>query len=378
MKYTLSLQKIAYLLIILGVFIYISIAAKSIILPLVFAALFAFLLKPICCKIEKIVAARGIATLLSFFVILLPLVGVIMLFSMQFADVYSDLPAIGRKLEEGVNNAFLWVNQRIGFTNASSKEWMSENASQLMSAPMFFIGQSISSSTAFVANFLLFLLYTFFLLLYRSSIKQFVLLQFSEERRDKMEMVIIKIQTVIQKYLSGMGLVMAILGVMNSIGLLLIGVDYALFWGFLAAFLAIIPYAGTFIGGFLPFVYSLATTDTFIQPAMVVVLFGVVQTLEGNIITPKIVGSSVKINPLAAILALVTGGFLWGIAGLVIALPAIAVLRVMMSQIDFLKPLSILLSNDIYGNPEIFEERFDKEQFRVWHFFKKRKNTPPL
>ncbi|MEM1124742.1 MAG: AI-2E family transporter, partial [Bacteroidota bacterium] len=156
-------------------------------------------------------------------------------------------------------------------------------------------------------------------------------------------------------------------------GLLLIGIKYAFFWGFLAAFLAIVPYIGTFIGGFLPFAYAMATSDSYVQPALVVLLFGTVQVLEGNIITPKVVGSSVKINPLAAILALVTGGFIWGIGGLILAIPIIAILRVVMAEIDFLKPLSALLSSDIYENEEIFEEKFDKEQFRIWHFFRKRK-----
>ena len=296
---------------------------------------------------------------------------------MQFADVFSDLPAIGNKLKEGANTAFLWINKKMGLSNATSKDWINENASTIMEAPLSFVGQSISSSTALLTSTLLCFLYTFFLLLYRSSIKQFVLIQFTEEKRTKAEDVLKKIQTVIQKYLSGIAIVMVVLGVMNSFGLFFIGIDYPLFWGFLAAFLAIIPYVGTFIGGFLPFAYSLATADSLLQPTLVIVLFTFVQALEGNIITPKIVGSSVKINPLAAIIALVTGGFIWGVAGLILALPLIAVLRIIMAQIDFLKPLSVLLSNNFYGNSEVFEEKFDKERFRVRSFFK-RKNSVPI
>jgi len=328
MKYTLSLEKIAYALFIIAVVLYASILSKSILLPFVFAGLFAFLLKPICDRIETILPWRGTAVFLSFVVVLIPLFGLFALFSFQFIDVFQDLPAIGDKLEEGFNNVFLWVNEQIGFTNNTSEDWIKKNSSKLMEAPIGFIGQSISSSTAFLTSLLLCFLYTFFLLLYRSSIKKFVLIQFSEERRVRIEQVLERIQKVIQKYLSGMGIVMLVLAILNSVGLYLIGVEYALLWGFLAAFLAIIPYVGTFLGGLLPFVYAFATSGSYVQPALVVALFGTVQALEGNIITPKIVGSSVKINPLAAIVALVVGGFIWGVAGLILALPIIAVLRI--------------------------------------------------
>lgn len=378
MKYTLSLEKIAYTLFILGVALYLSVLAKSILLPFVFAGLFAFLLKPICDRIETVLPWRGTAAFLSFIVVLVPLFGLLILFSFQFIDVFQDLPAIGNKLEEGFNKAFLWVNEQIGFTNNTSEDWIQKNSSKLMEGPISFIGQSISSSTAFLTNLLLCLLYTFFLLLYRSSIKKFLLIQFGEKQRKQIERVLEKIQRVIQQYLSGMGIVMLVLGILNSLGLYFIGVEYAFLWGFLAAFLAIIPYVGTFLGGFLPFIYAFATSGNYLQPTLVILLFGTVQALEGNIITPKIVGSSVKINPLAAIMALVVGGFIWGVAGLILALPTIAVLRIVMSQIDFLKPLSVLLSDDIYGNSEVFEEQFDKEKFRFWNFFKRKKSARPL
>lgn len=375
MKYTLSLQKIAYLLIIIALLLYFSIFAKSILVPFVFATLFAFLLKPICTFIERVIPSRILATIISFFSVLLPLVAVIYLFSMQFAEICTDLPTIGQRLEEGLNTAFDWVNKKMGSTDYSSRAWINENATKLMGAPVAFLGKGISSSTTFIANVLLFLLYTFLLLLYRSAIKEFVLIQVGEVKRAEMEEILKKIQQVVQQYLSGMGTVMLILGTLNSLGLYFIGIKYPMFWGFLAAILAIIPYIGTFIGGFLPFIFALATTDSLVQPGLVALLFLTVQTLEGNIITPKIVGSSVKINPLAAILFIVFGGFMWGISGLILSLPIAAILGIIIAQIDFLKPLSVLLSDNIYGNSEIFEDNFDKDRFRLWHFLKKKKQV---
>ena len=157
---------------------------------------------------------------------------------------------------------------------------------------------------------------------------------------------------------------------MNSLALYLIGIKYAWFWGLLAAFLAIIPYVGTFIGGLLPFVYAIASTGTWWQPAAVAALFLVIQFIEGNFITPKVVGESVKINPFFAIISLIVGGMLWGIAGIVLALPGMAILRIILKQIPIFMPISALLSSELYKDADLFEEKFDSEKYRIASFFK--------
>ncbi|MEM1122800.1 MAG: AI-2E family transporter [Bacteroidota bacterium] len=375
MKDTFSVQKLASLLIIVCILVYFLVIAKNVLMPFLFAGLFAFLLKPLCSKIEQFIPLPGVAVGLSIMALIVPIILVMALFSVQIATVFEDLPAIGNRLETGMNEAFQWINRQIGLGGISSRDWMEDNASKMMDGPLSLIGKSLSFSSIFAANFFLFFLYTFFLLLYRSSIKQFLLIQVSETERPKREALFVKIQGVVQKYLSGMGIVMLVLGGLNSLGLYLIGLQYALLWGFLAAFLAIIPYIGTLVGGLLPFLYAMATSDSLTQPILVILLFGIIQGLEGNIITPKIVGSSVKINPLAAIISLIIGAALWGVAGIILALPSIAVLRIVMGEIDVLKPFSVLLSSDIYEKEKVFENKFDKERFRFKNFFKRKETV---
>lgn len=367
----LDIQKLAYTLIIIVLITYIAIVASNIILPLLFSILFALVLHPICHRIERYISNRVIAILITFCLVLIPLTGILLFFSYQFIDVFENISSLNEKMEEGFQTIFKWVNEKISFININSEKWLKENGSKFLETPIAFIGQSISSSSSFVGNSALCLLYSFFLLLYRQSFKNFFLFQVSKSERDNTKELLNRIQNVVQEYLSGVAIVMLILGVINSTGLYFIGISYAFFWGFLAAFLAIIPYAGTFIGGLLPFVFSIATTDGFLQPALVVALFGIVQALEGNIITPKIVGSSVSINPLAAILSLVIGGTIWGVSGMILAIPLIAILRIFMGQLDYFKPFSFLLSDEIYENDEIFEENFNREKFRLRNFFKK-------
>ncbi len=159
---------------------------------------------------------------------------------------------------------------------------------------------------------------------------------------------------------------------MSSAGLAIIGIRHALFWGFLAATLAIIPYVGTFLGGLLPFLYALATASHSWQPVAVVILFGTVQALEGNLITPNVVGSTVKVNPLAAIVALLVGAKIWGIAGMVLSLPATALLKEYLKQFDTWKPVGFLLSDEIAEDHDTIKKRWDNERFRLRNFFKRK------
>jgi len=372
-KFTFSIQKLAYLLIVICLITYILVLGKSILTPLVFAIVFALMLKPVSGKIESVVNNRPFAIFITFIVTLIPFIIIISFISFQLMDVVQNIDSISLNIESGFNNLVHSIGKEFGFTKVQSESFVNKLSSKLIQTPVGYIGTTLSVSSNFLINFLLTFIYTFLLLLYRSSLKKFYIIQFGNNIKDGAENVLGKIQIVLQKYLYGLLTVILILGVLNSIGLTIIGIDYAIFWGFLAAFLAVIPYIGTALGGLLPFLYAFTTTDNCWQPIFVIVLFTIVQFIEGNLITPKVVGSSIKINPLAAILALLVGGTIWGVGGLILALPFIAIVRIIFSQIDFLKPVGLLLSDEIFDKEEVFEEKFDKEKFRIFNFFKKQK-----
>lgn len=367
----ISLQRITNALIALVILVYFLIIAKALLIPLAFGLLFALVLLPVCDFFERFIPNRIIAIILTFITVLLPLLGILFFFGYEFVRLVRGIPSIEIQLKEGINNIIDWTQENLNLGVEDLTQWIQQNLTTLIDAPLSFITNSLSSSTTLIAGLVLSALYTFFMLWYRTSFRNFFIYQFGPSTRDEADTLLSDIQRVMQEYLSGLGLVMLILGVLNSTGLWLIGIKYAPFWGFLAAFLAIIPYIGTTLGGILPFLYALATTGTFWQPAAVVLLYFSVQQLEGNVITPKVVGSSVQINPLAAIIALIIGGLIWGIAGLILAIPAIAALRVVLSHIDHFKPLSELLGEHLYSNPGIFEEKYDNDRYRIINFFRK-------
>ena len=183
----------------------------------------------------------------------------------------------------------------------------------------------------------------FLLLIYRDKIKLFFL---SMIPNDNDELVWKKdIENVTQGYITGLMLVILIVAALNTMGLLFLGIKHAIFFGILSGVLTIIPYVGIFIGALLPFLMALITKDSIWYAVGVVIVFTVVQFLEGNFITPRITGSKVSINALAAIIALLLGGKILGIAGMILAVPAIGVLKIAVAYSTRLKPFVILLGD---------------------------------
>src|SRR5690606_25069081 len=194
--------------------------------------------------------------------------------------------------------------------------------------------------------------------------RDFVLIQYPRDKRDEYEAILTQSARLIQRYLAGMVTVIIILAVLNCVGLLLIGVEHAIFWGVMAACLVIIPYIGTTLGGLFPFLYSLATSEHSWQPFAVVVMYVVIQQLEGNFITPKIVGSSVRINPFVALIGIVIMGSLMGLGGIFLAIPILAIFKLFAEQIDVLKPVALLMDKDIMKKRSLFMSKYDRDDYR--------------
>ena len=364
-----SIQRLTHLTIFLSLITYILHIGIDILQPLAFAGLFMLISLPVVHFYEKKLSAIP-SIILSFVTIVVPILSIFILLSQYFMNVVEDLPSISESISKGVEQLFSIVSKKVGVSKTELKTQVGDNAEALISGPADMIKSSISFSTSLFANTFLTFIYTFLLLLYRHSIKQFLMSQFTEGTKEMGRKLFSEIRNVTQDYLYGMGIVMAILGTLNSLGLVLIGIEYAFFWGFLAALLAVIPYVGTLVGGMLPFLYALASTGTMWQPLAVIFLFMLVQTIEGNLITPKIVGSSVELNPLAAILSLVFGNALWGVGGMILAIPFMAITRVIFTHIEPLRPISLLLSSKLYDKEEVFSEKYDKKRFRLVNLFK--------
>jgi len=364
-----TLQRFAYFLIITVITVYVMVIGKFIIVPIVFAALLSIMVQPISNFLQRYIRWKVPAILLTFLAVLIPVSGIIMFFSYQLGDVIQNMPAITGNLKHTTDLVFAWLEDQFGITRAQSWDWLRSNFSRILDSPLQFFKGGLSSGTTFLLNFFMVLIFMFFFLLYRGAIKNFILLQFKPGNREQGREILFQIQYVVRHYLYGLLMVILILAILNSIGLLIIGVGYAVFWASLAAFLSIIPYIGTTLGGLLPFMYSFATASNWWQPLAVVALYFSVQQLEGNLITPYVVGSNVKINPFIAIISLLIGGVIWGLAGIVLGIPIAAIVKLIFDHVDALKPVGALMSRDLHEKEDVFLKEWDDERHRITGFF---------
>lgn len=355
-----DIQKFAYGLIVIICLGWLLHAGASLIIPFVFAITFAVLLYPIEKKIAKHIKWKSISIVGSFLILLIPLLIITTLFYFQLISIAESLPSINESMQQGLNKLLANINQLIPFANLNAESLLGGGGkSNDLEKPLKFIGQGLISTTGFISALGLSTIYTFFLLYYKNSIKNFIIFQFEKSARPDIRETLAEIKETIQAYIRGLGLVIILLSVLNSIGLSLIGIENAIFWGVLAGSLAIIPFIGTLLGGMLPFLYALSSADATWQPIAVVIYYVIIQQIEGNFITPKIVGGKVDINPLFAIIALVFFGNFWGLSGIVLALPIISVLKIVLSNFDSTLPYATLMSSDITNKKGVFKRIAD-------------------
>lgn len=340
-------QRYVYILLALILSVYILIQARTILVPMVFAILLMITLLPLHKAWLPVVHYKILSVILTLLTILIPFGLVIYYFSLQIGEVSQSLPSIGDNIEAGINEILAWLAEKKIVRTTDVKQWFQDNFSTFILKPLDILQVGLAESTKTLTSLILTLMYVIFLLYYEKGLKRWAMMLVPELHQSEWRDILKEIQRLVQKYLVGMLMVVAVLAILNSIGLLVIGIEYAFFWGFLAGFLALIPYIGTFLGGILPFLFAIASTGTWYEPALVFGLFVLVQFLEGNFITPNIVGNQVSINPLAAILAIIVGATIWGLAGVVLAIPMAAIIRVSCSRIPALQPIAYLMGTEI-------------------------------
>ena len=322
------------------------IIGKPVFVPLVYAIILFLLLLPVHQRCLSWTKNRFAAVILTLISLLVPISAIVLFFSLQIAEVLQKLPSIGERLEDGFEKVISWIGENKLLQNVDFSSWAQENLTTLIEQPINWVTIGISESTATVSTFVVTVIYVLFFLLYQNGIRQGVLM-LSESSETDWQGILSEIRKMIEKYLGGMIKVMGILAVLNSVGLWAIGVGYPVFWGVLASVLALIPYLGTLLGGAFPLLYSIAVSDTWWQPLLVFILFGTIQFIEGNFITPKVVGDKVSLNPLIAIFSLFIGASIWGLSGVVLAIPMAAIFRIISSHFDTMKPIAFFMGPDI-------------------------------
>ena len=263
-----------------------------------------------------------------------------------------EIPEVTERLKTLANNTITYVENTLGITQEQQSDFVEQGVNNLIDQSGRYLNNILSATTNAFTLATLIPIYMFFMLYYREMYQRFLRMIFERRKGSNVDAVTLRVQQVTQNYLIGLLSVMGILAVLNTTGLLLIGLENAIFFGVFAALVAIIPYIGTILGGLLPTLYAFLFTDSLVTPLLVIAVFAVVQFLEGNVISPRIVGSKVAINPFVAMIALIIGGQIWGISGMILFVPLVGILRVVFDQREDLKPYGYLLGNKVETDPD--------------------------
>ena len=357
----IKLSTLTYLLVSLTLMGYLMVIGRGILIPLTAGVFFAMILYPLCRWLEGLVKSRIVAILLSELLVFGAFLGLFYFFSQQVSVFFGELDRLLEVIPNLIDAVVHWVAVTFNLDAETAKSWTTTISGQAFDQ----LAGSFNVPSILLTTIGLLPIYSFLLLLYRSAFRQFLLIQVSGDKREKVTQLIRQVLSIAQGYIYGLGIVILILAILNSTGLWLIGIPYPLLWGFLAAFLAIIPYIGTFLGGLLPFLYALINLSTVWQPVMVVVLYVAVQQLEGNLITPRVIGSQVKLNPLAAIIALFVFGAIWGLIGLIVALPVMGMIRLFMTYIPSMRPVAHLLGSNIGHEDDQLIDQYNDESYQI-------------
>jgi len=353
----LSFQKMFFVIATVFALFAVMVLARPILIPLSVAFLMSFILFPLAKKFESWRMNRILAAFLSIITVILLIGGVIFFFSTQIIELSKEFSHFKDRIILAFADITLYINNNANFVQNLEKnelfnrikDWLNESTGSL-------VRKTFNSTTTFLTGLLATIIFTFLILIYRDGLTKAFIAFSPEDKRERVVKMFKSVQQVGQKYLFGMILLIGIIGLANSIGLWIIGIDNPFLFGFLGASLSIIPYIGTALGAIIPAIYAFVSFDSSWMAVAVVILFWGVQVISDNFLTPKIVGGSLKINALTALLSLIIGAVVWGVAGMILFLPFAAMLKVVCEEYEELKPIALLIGtynykeNDDNGN----------------------------
>lgn len=332
--------RVCAMMIIVTLAVYWLIVLQSFLVPLLVSVLLSILVSPITLQLEDRGMRRIPAILLTLTLFLGLIAGVLYVSFLQISDMVYMWPTFYEKANIMFQQFEVWVSQTFGFQTTTQIDDLESMSANLLKNTG---SSALLTTTAILADIALIPLYMFFMLYYHTFFCNFLYNLLGEKEKKRVNRILFRIYDVIHNYLAGLFTVMVIVGTLNTITLLLFGIQYAVFFGFFAALLLLIPYVGVIIGSSLPIMMALVTKDSAMYAVGVGAVFLFIQFLEGNFITPYIVGSKISINPLMAIIALLLGGMMWGIPGMILALPSVAILKVIFDHSERLKALGYVL-----------------------------------
>jgi predicted PurR-regulated permease PerM len=327
----------------LVLFVYSLSILSGILIPFSFALIIAILLNPLVNTFQGKGVGKIFAIIFSMLISLLVFGGIMYFISSQVVGFSENFPILKEKFYSLLKQLEVWVHTSFGITIDKQVELINE----ALNSSKGLVGQTLG--TALTTLMLVFILpvYIFLLLFYKTLILNFLYESFAEKNSTQVADILKQTKSAIQSYMIGLLIEALIVAAMNSTALLLLGVKYAILIGVIGALLNMLPYIGGIIAIALPVLMATVTKNGYSTQLGIIIAYIIIQFIDNNFLVPKIVSSKVQINALVSILIVLLGGALWGVAGMFLSIPFVAILKIICDRVEGMKPLGKLLGDEI-------------------------------
>lgn len=345
--------KVSLVFIGLFAFVYMLFIAQTIIVPIIYSTIMAILLIPIVNLFVRKGMNRALAIAITIILVISITILLIALLSSQMIQFGDSFPKLIENFHHLLNQSIAWTSENFNVSPHKINAWIAEKKVEVLSESSSFIGKTLINTGNVLVVLVLIPVYIFMILFYQPLLIEFVHKLFRSSNQKEINDILSATKKIIQSYLVGLILEAIIVAILNSVSLLILGIEYAILLGVIGAILNVIPYLGGIISVALSMMIALATKS----PTYAFLVFGsyiLIQLIDNNYIMPKIVASKVKINALVSIVVVLTGGALWGIPGMFLSIPLTAIIKVVFDHIEPLKPWGFLLGDTM---PPIIEIR---------------------
>jgi predicted PurR-regulated permease PerM len=331
------------ILIGLYLFFYLLFLLKDILVPLAFAGLIAILLNPLYNRFREWKIPRITAIILSMLVAAVIFAGVCYFLSSQIRQFGEMVPTLRERSQTLLMELQQWLAGGLGISTQQQLDMVHK----ITDHGQQYIGHTLGSIFGVLGIVVLLPVYTFLLLLYKTQLVHFIYECFGNRHQQHVAGVLRSTKSAIQSYIAGLMIESCIIAVLNSIALLVLGVKYAILLGIIGAILNLIPYVGGFVAIVLPVMIATVTNDGFTTPLLIIVAYVVIQFIDNHLIVPRVVASKVSINALFSIVIVLLGGAIWGLSGMFLSIPFVAILKIIFDHIHELKPWGRLLGDEV-------------------------------
>lgn len=342
-------------ILLIGLFVFTSMLyiAQDIIVPLIFSVMIAVLLYPIVNFFVRMKINRVIAIIFTLFLTILITASLAAFLFNQASIFVESWPIMVEKFSVMFNEFTHWGSRYFDLNQWKVNRWIKTAKTDSLTMSGAEVGQTVFAVGNSIMVMLLVPVYVFLLLYYNKLLIEFIHRVFINSDQSRISKIISETKTVIQRYLAGLVIEAIIVATLNTAALFALGIEYAILLGIIGALLNVIPYIGGLVAVALPMAVALATKDTGLYALYVLGIYYIIQLVDNNLIVPLVVSSKVKINALFAIIVVFVGNALWGISGMFLSIPLLAIIKVIFDHIEPLKPWGFLLGDTMPENPII-------------------------